>query len=233
MSTTQIWIWWTPGDPNLKQRMTKILEGGLIFGSKLLSSFLMSAIYSFLKYLCYRQTSRGKVKFITPVWIASARPIFWPFSTFFGFWFILWKPHWARSTNQPLCYVRLRRQVNIKTADLALTSITSRSQQTLSQESFMRKWWLSFEVETWNFTKNKILKLVNSRKTNFLFTGLNLNRIIQKKKRQKKAHFMDDASKQGAICYIFKCWNLVVVCPPPSKFLATRLSFLVLFSLHT
>jgi len=35
----------------------------MIFGSKLLSSFLMSVIYSFLKYLRYRQTqiSSGKV----------------------------------------------------------------------------------------------------------------------------------------------------------------------------
>jgi len=33
----------------------------------------------------------------------------------------------------------------------------------------------------------------------FLFVGLNLNRIIQKKKCQKKAHFKDDVSKQGAL----------------------------------
>jgi len=58
----------------------------------------------------------------------------------------------------------------------------------LSQETFTIKWWLSFEVETWKFTKNKLLKLVNSRKTDFLFAGLNLNRIIQKKKRQEKEH---------------------------------------------
>ena len=69
----------------------------------------------------------------------------------------------------------------------------------------MRKWWLSFEEETWKFAKNKLLKLANSRKTDYLFAGLNLNRIIQKKKRQKKAHFMDDALKQGALSYIFQC----------------------------
>ena len=34
----------------------KIMIAWMIFGSKLLSSFLMSAIYSFLKYLRYRQT---------------------------------------------------------------------------------------------------------------------------------------------------------------------------------
>jgi len=38
-------------------------------------------------------------------------------------------------------------------------------------------------------------------KADFLFAGLNRNRIIQKSKYQKKAHFMDDAfSKQGALC---------------------------------
>ena len=109
------------------------------------------------------------------------------------------------------------------TADLTLTSIASRSSQTLSQESFTRKWWLSFEAETWKFTKNKLLKLVNSRKADFLFAGLNLNRSVQKKKHQKMSHFMDDALKQVALCYIFKCWDLIVVCPPLSKFLATRL----------
>jgi len=36
----------------------------------------------------------------------------------------------------------------------------------------MRKWWLSFDVETWKFTIHKLLKLVNSRKTDFLFAGL-------------------------------------------------------------
>jgi len=36
----------------------------MIFGSKLLSSFLMSAVYSFLKYLRYKQTqtSSGNVE---------------------------------------------------------------------------------------------------------------------------------------------------------------------------
>jgi len=39
------------------------------------------------------------------------------------------------------------------TADLALTNIAWRFSQTLSQDSFTRKWWLSFKVETWKFTK--------------------------------------------------------------------------------
>jgi len=34
-------------------------------------------------------------------------------------------------------------------------------------------------------------------KAGFLFVGRNLNRIIQKKKYQKKARFMDDALKRG------------------------------------
>jgi len=44
--------------------MKKILIVWIIFGSKLLSSFLMSAIYSFPKYLRYRQTqtSSGNVE---------------------------------------------------------------------------------------------------------------------------------------------------------------------------
>jgi len=40
------------------------------------------------------------------------------------------------------------------------------------------------------------MKLVNSMKINFLFAGLNLNIIIQKK-RQKNAPFMDNAKDKG------------------------------------
>jgi len=36
-------------------------------------------------------------------------------------------------------------------------------------------------IEAWNFTKNTILKLANSIKTDFLFAALNLNTIVQKK----------------------------------------------------
>jgi len=54
-------------------------------------------------------------------------------------------------------------------------------------------------------------------KADFLFADLNLNRIIQKKKCQKKAHFMDDALKTRGIIYLnFESWLLFV---PPSKFL--------------
>jgi len=45
------------------------------------------------------------------------------------------------------------------TADLAFTA--SRLSQALLQESFTSKWWLSSKVAVWNFTKNKLLKLVN------------------------------------------------------------------------
>jgi len=50
------------------------------FGSRLLSSFSMSAIYSFLVYLRYRQTQTGSDPWIykKQIWIASARPTFWP-----------------------------------------------------------------------------------------------------------------------------------------------------------
>jgi len=54
------WVCWTPGDPNLKQHMKKILEVWFILAAIFwLSSFFMSAIYSFFKYLCYRQTIRS------------------------------------------------------------------------------------------------------------------------------------------------------------------------------
>jgi len=45
LSATQIWVWWTPGDPSLNQRMKKLLDVWMIFGSKFLSSFLLSAIF--------------------------------------------------------------------------------------------------------------------------------------------------------------------------------------------
>jgi len=39
-------------------------------------------------------------------------------------------------------------------------------------------------------------------KADFLFAGLNWNRIIQKKQCQKKAHFMDDALKTRGVIYL-------------------------------
>jgi len=53
--------------------------------------------------------------------------------------------------------------------------------QALFQVSATRKLWLSSTVEAWKFTENKLLKLVNSMKIDFLLAGLNLNIIIQKK----------------------------------------------------
>jgi len=53
---------------------------------------------------------------------------------------------------------------------------------------------LSCKVKCQNITKNKLLKLVNSRKADFLLAGLYVNISIQKK-RQKKEHFMDECFK--------------------------------------
>jgi len=39
-------------------------------------------------------------------------------------------------------------------------------------------------------------------KADLLFAGLNRNRIIQKKKCQNKARFMNDALKTGGIIYL-------------------------------
>ena len=61
-------------------------------------------------------------------------------------------------------------------------------------------------------------------KADFLFVGLNINTIIQKKKRQEKAHFVDDALKSSGNIYLNV--DVVVVCliaTPLWKFLATRL----------
>ena len=86
------------------------------------------------------------------------------------------------------------------TAILATKGIykTSRFSQALLHESFTSKWWLSFKIETWNFIKNKLLKYFNSTKMDCVFAGLNLN-ILFKKKREKNAPFMDDASKTRGI----------------------------------
>ena len=94
------------------------------------------------------------------------------------------------------------------TADLAL--IASRFSQALSQETFTSKWWFWSKVEAWNFTKNKLLKPVNSIWTQFF-----------RKKRQKNAPFIDDALKTRGIKYSHvEIWLLFA---PLSKFLATCL----------
>jgi len=52
--------------------------------------------------------------------------------------------------------------------------------------------------------------------------GLNLNTIVQKKKRQSNARFMDGASKSSDIKY----FDSVLVCPPPfEKGLSPRTTF--------
>jgi len=73
----------------------KILIVWVISGSKLLSSFLMSAIYTFLKYLHYKltQASSGNVENLQ-LWLGSPLhdPFFNPSAAFFGFGSILWEP---------------------------------------------------------------------------------------------------------------------------------------------
>ena len=76
-------IWW------------KIIVVWMIFSSRLLSSFLMSTIYSLLKYLRYRQkkTSNGNGENIQPRFRSTRRaPFFHPLRTMFGSWPILWEP---------------------------------------------------------------------------------------------------------------------------------------------
>jgi len=68
--------------------MKKTLIVWMVFGSKLLISFLMSAIYSFLKYLRYRQThtSSGNVENLQLPFESPLRdPFFDPSPPFFGF----------------------------------------------------------------------------------------------------------------------------------------------------
>jgi len=65
----------------------------MTFGSKLLNSFLMSTIYSFLKYLRYRQTKTSSVN-INNIRFGSPRddPFFDPSPPLFGFPPILREP---------------------------------------------------------------------------------------------------------------------------------------------
>jgi len=50
-------------------------------------------------------------------------------------------------------------------------------------------------------------------KADFLFVGLNMNIIIQKKMRQKKAHFVDDALNSRSIIYL-NADTLLLFSPP-------------------
>ena len=71
------------------------------FGSKLLSSFVMSAFYSFLKCLSNTQTSSGENK---RPWFGSPKrdPFFDPRDACSGF-DLYFENHWVRSTYQTLC----------------------------------------------------------------------------------------------------------------------------------
>jgi len=71
----------------------------------------MSVICSFVKYVRYRQTQRssGNVENTRLIWIASVRPICWPFSTLV--WVsthILGTAGLHQRTNR---YVKLQRQI--------------------------------------------------------------------------------------------------------------------------
>jgi len=84
------------------------------------------------------------------------------------------------------------------------------------KKSFTGKWWLSSKVKALNFTENKLLKVVSSMKADFLYAGVHANIIIKKKKRQKKAHFLDKSVKIRGIKYI-NVENRLLFAPPPIK----------------
>jgi len=82
--------WW----PKPQTTYEKIMMVWMIFDSKLLSSFVMLAIYSFLKYLRNRQpqTSSGNVEKIHRRFGSPLRDQVFDPPPPFGFWSILWKP---------------------------------------------------------------------------------------------------------------------------------------------
>jgi len=84
--------------------MKKYWFRGLFLGSKLLGSFLMSAIYSFLKYYATDRQAVATLKIYNSGFVRLCAThilnLLHPsldFDPYFG-------SHWARSTNQPLCY---------------------------------------------------------------------------------------------------------------------------------
>jgi len=96
------------------------------------------------------------------------------------------------------------------------TCITLRLSQTLSQGRFTSKWLLSFKVETWKFTKNKLLKLVDWMKADFLFAALIWKELFRKRSAWERHILWMILWKQGD--YKFKYWNLVVIFLPYQNF---------------
>jgi len=74
----------------------------------------------------------------------------------------------------------------------------------LLQEGLMSKWRHWSEVKTWNFTI-KTFETYQFNESRILFVGLNMNTIVQEKTPET-------CTLRG---WCFKCWNSVVVCPPP------------------
>ena len=123
----------------------------------------------------------------------------------------VWLPlSWSKVANRlrlNVCWCTVyRRRANIKSAITMTTTMTPCSGAILAGNSilqimhwkyrdfrnaFARKFYeqmvVSFQVETCKFTKNKLLKLVNSMKWVSLFAGSNLNSIVVKKKFQNAA----------------------------------------------
>jgi len=61
----------------------------MIFGIKLLGSFLMAAVYSFLKYYATDRPAVATLKIYISGFDRLCATHFWPF---FGFWSIHWEP---------------------------------------------------------------------------------------------------------------------------------------------
>jgi len=80
----------------------------------------------------------------------------------------------------------LNRNISCKNHTAEILLAAPRFSQALLQEPFTSKWWFSSKLEPRKFIlKTHFLKLVNSKKMDFLFSGLDLNIIIQKKAPEK------------------------------------------------
>ena len=89
--------------PKPQKTHEKLTTLWMIFDNKLLSSFVMLAIYLLLKCL-YRRTQRSKSKILSSssaccfaTYFLTLLHLCLGFDPYFG-------NHWARSTNQPLCW---------------------------------------------------------------------------------------------------------------------------------